>query len=88
MGARSGKARSACGMPGTAQFFVSLGLPGWLAYVTTFVELIGGIALLLGEHPGALETLLAERPDNALSRPLPNLQLGLPGDLARERPDI
>jgi hypothetical protein len=35
-------------LPGTAQFFVSLGLPGWLAYVTTFVELIGGIALLLG----------------------------------------
>ena len=35
-------------LPGTAQFFVSLGLPGWLGYVTAFVELIGGIALLLG----------------------------------------
>lgn len=35
-------------LPGTAQFFVSLGLPGWLGYVTAFVELFGGIALLLG----------------------------------------
>jgi putative oxidoreductase len=35
-------------LPGAAQFFVSIGFPGWLAYVTTFVELFGGIALLLG----------------------------------------
>ena len=35
-------------LPGTAHFFESLGLPGWLGYVTTFVELAGGIALLLG----------------------------------------
>jgi putative oxidoreductase len=35
-------------LPGTAQFFVSLGLPGWLGYLTAFVELLGGIALLLG----------------------------------------
>jgi putative oxidoreductase len=35
-------------LPGAAQFFVSVGFPGWLAYVTTFVELLGGIALLLG----------------------------------------
>ena len=35
-------------LPGTAHFFESLGLPGWLGYVTAFVELIGGIALLLG----------------------------------------
>src|ERR1700743_2104435 len=35
-------------LPGAAQFFVSVGLPGWLGYVTTFVELFGGIALLLG----------------------------------------
>ncbi len=35
-------------LPGTAQFFASLGLPGWLAYVTALVELFGGIALLLG----------------------------------------
>ncbi|GAB6848799.1 DoxX family protein [Paraburkholderia kururiensis] len=35
-------------LPGTAAFFVSLGLPGWLGYVTAFIELAGGIALLAG----------------------------------------
>ncbi|AOJ63512.1 quinol oxidase [Burkholderia ubonensis] len=35
-------------LPGTAQFFASIGLPAWLAYVTTAVELAGGIALLAG----------------------------------------
>lgn len=35
-------------LPGAAGFFQSLGLPGWLAYATTFVELAGGVALLLG----------------------------------------
>ncbi|WDD94952.1 DoxX family protein [Burkholderia sp. FERM BP-3421] len=35
-------------LPGAAQFFVSLGLPGWLAYLTTVVELAGGLALLAG----------------------------------------
>jgi putative oxidoreductase len=34
-------------LPGTAQFFESLGLPGPLAYATFWAELIGG-ALLLG----------------------------------------
>ena len=34
-------------LPGTAQFFESLGLPGALAYATFWAELIGG-ALLLG----------------------------------------
>ncbi len=33
---------------GTAQFFESLGLPGVLAYLTIAVELIGGVALILG----------------------------------------
>ncbi|MGZ2745720.1 DoxX family protein [Burkholderia stagnalis] len=35
-------------LPGTAQFFASIGLPAWLAYLTTAVELAGGIALLAG----------------------------------------
>ena len=35
-------------LPGAAGFFQSVGLPGWLAYVTTFVELAGGIALITG----------------------------------------
>lgn len=37
-------------LPGAANFFASVGLPGWLAYITTFVELGGGIALILGFH--------------------------------------
>ena len=37
-------------LPGTAQFFGSLGLPGWLAYAVTFAELAGGAALVLGVY--------------------------------------
>jgi len=36
------------GMPGTAQFFVAVGLPGWLAYATVAAEIVGGVLLLLG----------------------------------------
>lgn len=36
------------GMPGTVQFFVSIGLPGWLAYVTVVAEIVGGALLILG----------------------------------------
>lgn len=36
------------GLPGTAQFFETIGLPGWLAYVVFFLELTGGILLVLG----------------------------------------
>ena len=35
-------------LPGAAGFFESLGLPGFLAYVVTFAELLGGAALILG----------------------------------------
>ena len=35
-------------LPGTAQFFESLGLPGALAYVTFWAELLGGVALVAG----------------------------------------
>lgn len=35
-------------LPGTAQFFASIGLPGFLAYVVFSVEVIGGLALVLG----------------------------------------
>ncbi len=35
-------------LPGTAQFFESLGLPAALAYATFWAELIGGILLLAG----------------------------------------
>lgn len=35
-------------LPGTVQFFESLGLPGVFAYLTIFAELAGGIAILIG----------------------------------------
>lgn len=35
-------------LPGTAQFFVSLGLPGALGYTTFAAELIGGVMLVAG----------------------------------------
>ncbi|MDR3524961.1 MAG: DoxX family protein [Acetobacteraceae bacterium] len=35
---------------GTAGFFQSLGLPGALAYLVIAVELLGGVALLLGVY--------------------------------------
>jgi len=36
------------GLAGTAAFFVGIGLPGWLAYVTFAAELVGGVLLILG----------------------------------------
>jgi len=33
---------------GTVGFFSSLGIPGWLAYPTIAIELIGGVMLILG----------------------------------------
>lgn len=36
---------------GTVGFFQSLGLPGWLAYVTIAAELLGGLALIVGFWP-------------------------------------
>ncbi len=35
-------------LPGTAQFFQSLGLPAALAYATFWAELIGGVLLVAG----------------------------------------
>jgi putative oxidoreductase len=36
------------GLAGTANFFVGVGLPGWLAYVTFAAEALGGVLLILG----------------------------------------
>lgn len=38
------------GLPGTAAFFTSVGLPGVLAYPVFGAELLGGIALLAGVY--------------------------------------
>lgn len=35
-------------LPGTAQYFVSIGLPGGLAYAVVAAEIVGGICLVLG----------------------------------------
>lgn len=35
-------------LPGTAQFFVSIGLPGWLAYAVFAAEAVAGLLLVLG----------------------------------------
>jgi putative oxidoreductase len=37
-------------LPGTAQFFASLGLPGALAYFTFWAELAGGVLILAGVY--------------------------------------
>ena len=39
---------STYGLAGTAGFFVGVGLPGWLAYVTFGAEAVGGALLILG----------------------------------------
>ncbi len=36
------------GLAGTAGYFESIGLPGWLAYATFAAEAVGGIMLVLG----------------------------------------
>ncbi|MGJ8526497.1 hypothetical protein LMG33818_002248 [Halomonadaceae bacterium LMG 33818] len=36
---------------GTVQFFQSLGLPGWLAYITIIWEIVGALALIIGIWP-------------------------------------
>ena len=35
-------------MPGTVQFFESLGLPGFSAYLVVLAEMLGGLLLILG----------------------------------------
>jgi putative oxidoreductase len=35
-------------LAGSAQYFVSIGLPGWLSYAIFFAEVIGGVMLVLG----------------------------------------
>jgi len=45
-------------LPGTAQFFESLGLPGALGYVTFAAELVGGVLLIAGVHVRAVSLAL------------------------------
>ncbi len=43
---------------GTVKFFQSLGLPGWIAYVTIAAELGGAACLVLGIYPRYVALLL------------------------------
>ena len=45
-------------LPGTAQFFTSVGYPGFLAYPVFAAELIGGLALMLGVYARQVSLLL------------------------------
>lgn len=45
-------------IPGTVDYFKSLGLPGWLAYVTIAAELGGAACLILGIWPRYAALLL------------------------------
>jgi len=45
-------------LPGTAQFFASVGFPGWMAYPVFVLELAGGVALLLGLYARQVALLL------------------------------
>ena len=45
-------------LAGTAQFFESLGLPGFMAYLTFAAELGGGIALILGAYVSLVSVAL------------------------------
>jgi putative oxidoreductase len=45
-------------IPGTIKFFQSLGLPGWFAYATITVELLGAACLILGICPRYVALLL------------------------------
>jgi putative oxidoreductase len=45
-------------LPGTAQFFESLGLPGFLGYATFAAELVGGAMLVLGVYTRTVAAVL------------------------------
>ena len=52
-------------LPGTAQYFDSIGFAGYLAYPVFAIELLGGIALLLGVY--ARQAALALVPVRAVA---------------------
>ncbi len=49
----------AFGLPGTAVFFRSVGLPGWLAYAVFAAEAVGGAMLVLGVQARFVAAVLA-----------------------------
>lgn len=47
------------GIGGQADWFSSIGLPGFLAYVVAIIELVGGFALIIGLGTKVISALLA-----------------------------
>ncbi len=45
-------------LPGTAQFFDSIGLPGFMAYIVFAMEAVAGIALILGIRTRVFSALI------------------------------
>lgn len=45
-------------LPGTVQFFASVGFPGWLAYLVVAAEIGGGVLLLAGTMTRGVSLLL------------------------------
>jgi putative oxidoreductase len=46
-------------LPGTVAFFESIGLPGFMAYLVILLEVVGGIALVIGLYGDLLAIPLA-----------------------------
>jgi putative oxidoreductase len=46
-------------LPGAAEFFVSVGFPGWTVYPVTALEIVGGLALVLGLYVRPIALVLA-----------------------------
>ncbi|MHB8455824.1 MAG: DoxX family protein [Acidiferrobacterales bacterium] len=46
-------------LPGTVQFFASVGFPGWLAYPVTAAELAAGTLLILGIYARPVAAVMA-----------------------------
>ena len=59
-------------LPGTAQFFASVGYPGFLAYPVFAVELLGGLALVFGLYARQVSLLLVPVMLAAAAVHLPN----------------
>ena len=47
------------GIENTAGWFASIGIPGFMAYVVAVIELVGGIALIIGLGSRVVSALLA-----------------------------
>lgn len=46
------------GLPGTAHYFASVGFAGWMAYPVFCLELLGGLAIIVGIYARQISLLL------------------------------